>query len=189
MSKTSENNLASSEEARNLIFASNAQLQYMDRDIVKCLIKDETFLITQMAFTRNGVTLSEIKKNFGCYGLQQLNLLLEKGVLISGEDGVLRAPEASVNATPADLKEMLRLALDQCYDSLSHEEDGAHLSYQTESVNLDGLQAILEQLKATQARIRQILYSPAYYGNIKIFVGMVCDKIAHKKNSNANPSH
>lgn len=171
----------SQKEKFDLIFSQNKETPFLDEVSVGYATRDDTFLIMQMAFTRSGVTISEIREKFGHYGLDKLDLLMEEGILHKREDGTIGVNEEKANASFADLKKMLLMAIDKCYQPDSHDKAGAHLSYQTESVNSEGFRAILDELKTVQAKIRRILYNPQYYGDLKVFVGMVSDQIIKNK--------
>lgn len=164
----------SQKEKFNQIFSVNFDTPFLDNLSARYAIRDDTFLLMQMAFTRNGTTEEEVKEKFGTYGLQKLHLLLDEGVLVKREDNKIVVDIEKVKMSFSDSKRMMLLALEKLYDPY---RDDNHLSYQTEAINDIGFDAIFTELKKAQGRIREIMYDPQYYGNIKVFVGMIADRI------------
>lgn len=154
------------------IFSANIDTPMLDMVSSGFATNEETFLIVQMAFTRGGVTREQIQERFGSYGLERLESMVKNGVLVQDDDGIIHADHERVNVTFSDLKKIVCLAVEKCY-----EPESGHLSYQTEAVNDDGLKLIYRELKRTQVQIRKILYNAEYFGDNKIFVGMVADKM------------
>lgn len=165
------------------IFSTNLDTQFWDKKSTNFATKNETFLIMQSACTRNGITYDEVKERFGTYGIEQLNLLLDHKVLRKQANGSYGVDQEKINVTFSDLKKMLTLALEKCY---CPEENSNHLSYQTESVNQEGLYLIFQELKRVQQNIKNILYNPKFFGKNKIFVGIVSDKIIKDDKDNEN---
>ena len=154
------------------IFSANAETPLLDKYACECATNEETFLIIQLAFTRKGTTVLEIKEKFGTFGVKKLEKLLQDQVLIENSDGVITADCEKVNVSFGDLKKILQMAILECYQS-----ETGHLSYQTESVSQEGLDLIFQELKRTQVQIRKILYNPQYYGGERVFVGLVSDRL------------
>lgn len=159
------------------IFSANADTSFLDDVSSRYATDPETFLLVQMGFTRSGLSEREVRERFGSWGLEKLQVLIESGVLVRREDGLLCANEEKVNVTFADLKKIVCLAIEKCFDPELIDQGNSHLSYQTESVNEAGLQLILDELKKAQVNIRRIMYNPTYYGDHKVFASMVADQI------------
>lgn len=159
------------------IFISNSEVPFLDEISSNFATNEETFLMIQMAFTRTGITEEEIERTFGLYGVSKFKLLMDHGVLVRKDDGRIYGNQNKVRTTFNDAKKILGLAIEKCFDATSVERKENHLSYQTESVNKEGVKAILDELKDSSQRIKDILYNPEYYGDIRIFAGLVADRI------------
>jgi len=154
------------------IFSANLETPLLDRYSSECATSEETFLMIQLAFTRKGTTRFEIQERFGSFGIGKLEKLLQDRVLMERSDGVITANQEKVNVSFGDLKKIIQMAIEKCYQS-----ETGHLSYQTESVSQEGLDLIFQELKRTQVQIRKILYNPQYYGGERVFIGLVSDRL------------
>jgi len=164
------------------IFSANVDTPLLDDVSSRYATDPETFLLIQMGFTRTGISEFEVRERFGSWGLDKLKVLIESGVLIRRDDGLYCANEEKVNVTFSDLKKIVCLAIEKCFDPDLIAQGESHLSYQTESVNEAGLHLIFEELKKAQVSIRRIMYNPIYYGDHKVFAAMVADKIVKNYN-------
>lgn len=159
------------------IFSANAETPFLDDVATRYATDPDTFLLVQMGFTRTGISELDVRERFGSWGLEKLQMLIESGVLVRREDGFLCANEEKVNVTFNDLKKIVCLAIEKCFEPEAIDQGISHLSYQTESVNDAGRQLILDELKRAQVNIRRIMYNPNYYGDHKVFAAMVADQI------------
>jgi hypothetical protein len=126
-----------------------------------------------LAYTSSGTTEDEITYELGQRGLERLNELVTKGLILKNENGRYLGTCKKYKLSFADTKERVRQALN--YYKLS--EAGAlnnWISFQTESLNDAGLKALkLLQQKHFNERKDQIFNNPMYMGETKTYSATV----------------
>lgn len=141
--------------------------------------------IILLASTRSGTTRAEVQEEFGRSGLKDLEELISETVL-SEIRGIIKVDEEKISYNQSSLRDALLDCIDSNYqvDKFGLEENW--LSFQTESVNKDkAMKLIREKLKTAYSEIKsEILYSPEYFGNDKVFIGMVADSLLNCEQRN-----
>ena len=135
--------------------------------------------IILLASTRTGTTYKEVKEECGKLGLNKLNELLRKGICKESE-GAIHTTEKGVKVT-FDQYTLSEVLVNCTKDHYLPENFGLGmnwLSFQTESVDKEKvLKLIRSKIQNFYGEIEQIIRSPEYHGNEKIFIGMVLDSI------------
>ena len=132
-----------------------------------------------LAISRSGTTRDEVHGEYGDFGLKKLDEMVASGVLRE-EDGVVRFPHKNeVTFGQSLLKNALIGCTKERYDTEKFGTDENWLSFQTESVDkAKAMGLIRDKMQKLYEEIRdEILYSPRYHGNDKIFIGMVADSL------------
>ena len=137
--------------------------------------------ILLLALTQSGATREEISKKYGDHGQSKLEELLSVGILFESK-GIIRGNEEKITLDQKTLKEMLVNCIQEHYNPEGFGKGETWLSLQTESVNKEkALRLIRQKLQKVYKEIKEeILYSPEYAGNDKVFVGMVADNLCEK---------
>lgn len=131
-----------------------------------------------LALTRSGTTRDEIQGEYGNSGSRKLNELLKVEVLTESR-GIIKANEDKITFNQDILKDSLLSCIDENYETEKFGKNENWLSFQTESVNKDKAMTLIRtKLQTAYREIKEeILYSPEYYGNDKVFIGMVADSL------------
>lgn len=155
----------------NLSFKS--EYEYISKKAKDFFTNPSYYLILNLASTTSGTTAKEITYHIGDIGLERLSHLIEEGLIIEGTKGRYFGATSSYKLPFSDTKKRVKLALD--YYRL--EEAGSTnnwLSFQTESLNEDGLKAMKElSRKHFNERKDQIYNNPMYRGSIKHYSACV----------------
>ncbi|MFT6632904.1 MAG: transcriptional regulator with XRE-family HTH domain [Bacteriovoracaceae bacterium] len=139
--------------------------------------------IILLALTTSGTTFEEIKYEFGNQGLRDLELLLDKKILIKEDNKIITEP-GKVSFAQEILKNTLLNCIENNYDSTQFGSGQNWLSFQTESIDkTKAMPKVLEILRAAYTKVKEeVLYSPEYSGSDKVFIGMVTDLLTTKNN-------
>jgi len=160
----------------------NREYQYVEENDRQYFSDESYYLILSLAYTTAGTTEREIQTQLGEIGLSKLGMLLNKGLIIKLESGRLVGKITDFKLPFADVKKRIEYALKH----YRLEEAGGinnWLSYQTESLNEEGLKA-LKSLHQSQfnERKEKIFSNPMYLGNIKVYSTSVSSTfIAYKE--------
>ena len=154
-------------------FSHNSEYEYISKKAKDYFTNPSYYLILNLASTTSGTTAKEITYHIGDIGLERLSHLIEEGLIIEGTKGRYFGATSSYKLPFSDTKKRVKLALD--YYRL--EEAGSTnnwLSFQTESLNEDGLKAMKElSRKHFNERKDQIYNNPMYRGSIKHYSACV----------------
>ena len=131
-----------------------------------------------LALTRSGTTRDEVQGEYGQSGIRKLEELL-KAEILSDSRGIIKANEGKISFDQDILRDSLMSCINENYDSEKFGQDENWLSFQTESVNKNKAMALIRSKlqKAYKEIKEEVLYSPEYYGNDKVFIGMVADSL------------
>lgn len=159
-------------------YSHNKETPFMGGEFAKFFSISEYRSIILLAATRSGTTRNEIQNEFGVRGLSRLDLLLSHEIL-SEARGIIKANEEKMTFDQQILKDCALDCISSNYDAEKFGTGQNWLSFQTESVNKEKAMAlIIAKLQKTYKEIKEeILYSPEYFGNDKIFVSMVADSL------------
>ena len=159
-------------------FSHNIDTPIMGGEYAKYFSHHEYRKILLLALTRSGTTRDEIADQYGKNGIQILSELL-KAQILNEVRGIIKANEDKVSFDQEILQDSLINCIKDNYNADTFGQNKNWLSFQTESVNKEkAMSAINEKLKKAYQEIKEeILYSPEYYGNDKVFVGMVADSL------------
>ncbi len=93
--------------------------------------------------------------------------------------GIIKANEEKITFTQDILKDTLIKCIEENYSCEKFGLGESWLSFQTESVDkAKAMKLIREKLQKTYKEIKEeILYSPEYYGNDKVFIAMAADSL------------
>ncbi len=151
----------------------NQEYTYIEEEERKYFLDEQNFLILSLAYTTTGTTEKEVRFELGDRGITKLNELIEKGLILKLENGKLIGKTNNFKLSLADGKQRIEYALKY----YRPEEAGSinnWLSYQTESLNEDGLKALKSlQQKQFNDRKDQIFNNTMYLGNIKVYSAAV----------------
>lgn len=145
----------------------NKEYTYISETTKSYYTDERYFLILNLASTSSGTTEEEVIHTLGTLGLERLNHLQEEGLIIKDVEGRYFGANTNYKLSLTDTKS--RIAL-----SMKHyriEEAGSNnnwLSFQTESLNDEGLRAMKKlSQKHFNERKDQIYNNPMYQGKIK----------------------
>jgi len=145
----------------------NKEYTYIDNNESDYYTSEDYFLIMNLASTTSGTTQDEIAYQLGMLGLERLKHLVEVGLIIEDSSGRYFGKTSSYKLSFADTKK--RIALSLKYYRLSESgADNNWMSFQTESINAEGLVALKNlSRKHFNERKDQIYNNPMYKGDIK----------------------
>lgn len=157
----------------NQKFSHNKEYEFVDSKESSYYTNENYFLIMSLASTSNGTTKEEVSYNLGMVGLERLFELVEVGMVLEDKDGNYFGKNTNFKLSFSDIKKKMEFALKH----YRLEEAGSvnnWLSFQTESVNKDGLSALKKLAqKHFNERKDQIYNNPLYSGDIKHFSASV----------------
>lgn len=150
---------------------------------------EDYYLIINLAFSTSGTSFEEVSYQMGQIGTQRLEDLIIKGLIIKNENGRLVGNVGDYQLGFADTKKGVEMALR--YYRL--EEAGSinnWLSFQTESVNDEGLKALKTlQQKHFNERKERIFNNPMYTGDLKVYSATVSSTfLAYSEKGGGNES-
>jgi len=156
----------------------NAETPVLGGEFVRYFRQVEHRNIMLLAMTRSGTTRAEIQGEYGNSGLRKLEELLKDNILKESR-GIIKADDEKVTFDQEALKSAVLSSIEQHYDSEKYGTGENWLSFQTESVNKEkALKLIRAKLQKVYKEIKEeILYSPEYFGNDKVFIAMVADSL------------
>ena len=154
-------------------FDHNKEYTYVSDKTKSYFSNPSYYLILNLACTTSGTTKKEITFHIGDIGIERLNHLIEEGLIEERLEGRYFGKVGNYKLPFSDTKERIRLSLD--YYRL--DEAGSinnWMSFQTESINDDGLKALKElNRKHFNERKDQIYNNPMYKGEIKHYSACV----------------
>jgi hypothetical protein len=147
----------------------NQEYEYIADDDRQYFLDEQNFLILSLAYTTSGTTEKEVRYELGDRGLAKLNELIEKGLILRSENGKLLGKSTNFKFSLADGRKRVEYAL-KYYRPEEAGNINNWLSYQTESLNEEGLKALKSlQQKQFNERKEQIFNNTMYLGNIKVY--------------------
>jgi hypothetical protein len=157
----------------NLNFSHNQEYKFVDEKSRKFFTSENYFLILNLASTKSGTTEGEVQYHLGAIGLERLNHLVEEGLIIADKNGRYVGANHNFKLSFAETKKRIEM-------SMKHyrldEAGSIHnwMSFQTESINADGLKALKKlNQKHFNERKDQIYNNPMYNGDIKHYTASV----------------
>ena len=161
----------------------NHEYKYVEEDHRQFFTDEKFYLILSLAYTTAGTTDKEIQTQLGEVGLSALNTLLNKGIVNRLESGRIVGKVSDFKLPFSDIKKRISYALDH-YRLDEAGNINNWLSYQTESLNDDGLKALkLLQQNQFNERKEKIFSNPLYLGNIKVYSAAVSSTFLAYKES------
>jgi len=156
----------------------NIDTPVMGGELAKFFSSSEYRNILLLALTRSGTTRDEVQGEYGNAGIKKLEEMLEVTIL-SESRGIIKANDDKVTFDQEILRDSLLSCVAQSYDVEKFGQDENWLSFQSESVDKTKAMALIRsKLQKTYREIKEeILYSSDYYGNDKVFIGMVADSL------------
>jgi hypothetical protein len=156
------------------IFDEKSSSHELSADL-NTVFRDKTcYLVYKMAANVSGTSIDDIKNAFGLLGLTKLNEMVEKGWIISDEQGKLHAKEKNFSVDLA-LAHQLSHALLDLYKP-SEVKAGYNLFYSlSEGMNNEGIQKIKEIEKEAVKKIYEIMCTKNMQGDIPYFALIVSD--------------
>ena len=107
----------------------------------------------KLAFTTSGTTTEEISFNLGQGGLQRLEELLNKGLITKNDKGRFVGNLGNYKLGFADTKKGIELAL-KYYKLEEAGNINNWMSFQTESINYEGIKALMLLMNAVSSTIK-----------------------------------
>lgn len=156
-----------------LNFSHNQEYQYVDSENKKFFVNENYFLILNLASTKSGTSKDEISYHLGAIGLERLDHLIEKGLIVTNQNGQLFGTNQNFKLSFSDTKKRIEMSMK--YYRLD-EAGSSHnwMSFQTESINEAGLKALKKlNQKHFNERKDQIYNNPMYNGKIKHYTASV----------------
>ncbi|HAZ13892.1 MAG: hypothetical protein A2X86_12945 [Bdellovibrionales bacterium GWA2_49_15] len=142
----------------------NQEYEFIGSEDAQYFVNEDYYLILNLSFTNAGTSEEEIAYELGQRGVEKLGELATKGLIVRDAKGRYIGTSKKYKLTFADTKERVRMALN--YYRLS--EAGSvnnWMSFQTESLNWDGIKALkLLNQKHFNERKDQIYDNPMYIG-------------------------
>jgi transcriptional regulator with XRE-family HTH domain len=159
-------------------FSHNEETPIMGGDFAKYFSVKDYRNIILLAATRSGTTRHEVKDEYGVFGIKRLEELLAAQIL-NEVRGIIKADDEKISFDQEILKQSTLDCINDNYDAQRFGNNENWLSFQTESVNREKAMAlIITKLRKTYKEIKEeILYSPEYFGNDKVFIAMVADSL------------
>lgn len=147
----------------------NKEYVYVKEAETKYFSEESSFLILSLAYTTAGTSEEEIRFELGERGVAELVALAEKGLLLRADDGRYVGTIENFKLPFSEVKKRVELALRH----YRLEEAGGinnWLSYQTESLNDEGIVALkMLNQKQFNERKDQIFKNPSFIGNKKVY--------------------
>ena len=157
----------------NAKFSHNKEYTFVDEENSCYFSSEDYYLILNLAYTEFGTTAEEISHHLGTVGIERLNFLVEKGLVIEDKNGRFLGTSQKYKLSFADTKKRVKLSL-RHYRLNEAGSMNNWLSFQTGSLNEDGLKALKKlNQKHFNERKDQIYNNPMYNGNIKAYTGSV----------------
>ncbi|MBF0360662.1 MAG: HAMP domain-containing histidine kinase [Oligoflexia bacterium] len=149
---------------------------FLEENISKLFTMKEYFFILAHAYTNNGCLRKDILNKYGEYGLERLEELLLKNVLVEREDRIL-GNFTKVSMKQQDAQKIFQHSLEYSYDPNLIGKRANWLTFQTESVDkIKAIPAIRTILGYAFNEIKTILYGDEFKGEDKVFVGLLADE-------------
>ncbi len=146
-----------------------------DLDLNDVLRDQITYFIYKLSANRVGTDLVDIDGTFGKLGIDKLNFLVSKGIVIQKDEryhAVKKNFSLDVNVAAAHLPSLVR------FYKPHQVANGKNLFYTlSESINEDGIRKIKEIQKEAVKKIHAIMQSPFYEGDIPFFTLDLCDTL------------
>lgn len=151
----------------------NNEYQFIEEDHRHYFTDESNYLILSLAYTTSGTTEKEIQTQLGEMGLSKLNTLVAKGLILKLENGRLIGKIQDFKLPFADVHKRVEYAL-KYYRLEEAGNINNWLSYQTESINEEGLK-VLKLLQQAQfnERKEKVFNNPMYLGGIKVYSASV----------------
>lgn len=156
----------------------NIETPVMGGDLARYFSNSEYRNILLLALTKSGTTRDEVKEEYGNAGIKKLDELISLTVLKEVR-GIITADEEKVSFDQEILRDTLVSCIAEKYNPELFGQGVNWLSLQTESVNkAKAMPVIRSIIQEAYTKIKEtVLYSPDYYGNDKVFIGMVADSL------------
>lgn len=164
----------------------NQEYDFISKEDRQYFLQEQNFLILSLAYTTSGTTEKEIRFEFGERGIEKLNDLIEKGLIVRLENGKLVGKIQQFKFIISDVKKRVEFALKH-YRTEEAGNINNWISYQTESVNKEGLKVLkLLQQKQFTERKEEVFNNPMYLGNIKVYSAAVSSTFVAFKETGAS---
>lgn len=151
----------------------NREYDFIKDEDREFFTSEDYYLIINLAYSTSGTSIEEVTYHMGQIGTQRLEDLLKKGLIVKNENDRFVGKYGDYQLGFADTKKGVEMALK--YYRL--EESGGinnWLSFQTESLNAEGLKALkILQQKHFNERKEQIFNNSMYSGNLKAYSATV----------------
>lgn len=150
----------------------NQEFSFVNEQDSQYFVSEDYFSIITMAYTTYGITEAEVTEEFGKVGVARLYELLEKGII--KKDGTcFKGKIDNYKLSISDTKRRIELAL-RHYKLNEAGNINNWMSFQTESINQDGLNALKSlQQKQFNERKELIFNNPMYNGSLKVYSAAV----------------
>lgn len=140
------------------------------------VLKDQiTYFIFKLCANRVGTDLVDINGMFGKLGVDKLNFLVEKGLVVAKDEkyhAVTKNFSLDYNVAAGHLPALVRFYKPHLVS------EGKNLFYTlSESINVEGIAKIKEIQKEAIKKIHNIMKSPFYEGDIPFFTLDMCDTL------------
>jgi len=165
---------------------------YLDEDMIRRAIEDkdptveeyftnpDTFRIMILASSKSGISLDEVKSEFGRMGLEKVRELMHKDILEIGSEGRIFWNE-SVSKKSLSTKvthQLFYLTAEHCVDIDNLNKKDSSLSFYADSVDQKlALPEIQKIWKRTHDEIRMVFEDLKYQGSDTVFVGFMNDTV------------
>lgn len=151
---------------------------HCDRQL-ESILEDNKVLREIFLYSRTGViTRQFVKDEFGKYGIEMLDLLLNHSVLIEAEKGVYIAGNISISKTNKSIKKIVTELISDNLDADKLSELGHNKAfYAIEGVDAESKQKLLQLMDEYQEKLMNFLLKQAKPGDNRMFVAAAADQL------------
>lgn len=153
------------------------ELNYQSSDGLKELLEDkDNYLIYKLASNHSGVSENQIYDLLGCHGLNKMNELIEKGIVLRDKRKTIHSLEKNFSITletaKKHSKELINFYKPEAIDKKRN------LFYsQSESLSDEGIQKVKDIQRNAAKEVHKIMTNEKYFGINPYFSLQVCDTL------------
>jgi len=160
----------------------NKEYNYIKDEDREYFVSEDYSLIVNLAYTESGTTEDEVAYELGKKGVERLYELVDKGIVVKNTNGSFKGSYSNYKLSFSDTKRRVELAL-RYYRMEEAGSINNWLSFQTESLNDEGLKALKILQQAHFNDRKQLFNDPMYKGNLKVYSATVASTfLSYSKN-------
>jgi transcriptional regulator with XRE-family HTH domain len=153
---------------------------FANANLMRFFESRDTFLIMLLAYSGIGVTEEEVQHYFGIYGVSQLKMLVEEGVLTKKDSRYFGDDHDGFELTFPCLRKVLSSLIETCYRPDKVQEGNNYIVLRTFVANKEKVMPLIgKALIETRKQLNEIISEHEFKGTDHIFIGLVTDQILH----------